>query len=698
MKKLNLILMMLCMMNLAQGQNPFFERYDTPHGTPPFHLIKNEHFEPALREGIRRHQAEIDAITANPDKPTFANTIEPYECSGELLERVQTVFGNLMSAETNDGMQEMARTLMPLLSEHGNNISLNEKLFARIKAVYEHRAEEQLTTEQARLLEDIYNGFVRSGANLQGADKEKYRQLSKELSLLTLQFSDNNLKETNAYQLVLTDKEQLSGLPESAVEAAAETAKEKGVEGWVFTLQAPSYSPFMMYADNRDLRRELYMAYNTKCTRPGETSTMEIVKQLANTRLAIAQLMGYPDYASYVLQERMAQNSESVYKLLNQLLDAYTPTARQEMEEVQALARKEQGPDFQLMPWDWAYYSHKLKDSKFNINDEMLRPYFEVEQVKQGVFGLATRLYGITFKENKEIPVYHKEVKAYEVFDKDGSFLAVLYTDFHPRAGKRAGAWMTSYKGQWKDPKTGENSRPHVSIVMNFTKPTQDKPALLTFGEVETLLHEFGHSLHGMLANTTYRSLSGTSVYWDFVELPSQFMENFATQKEFLHTFARHYQTGELIPDTLVQRIIDSANFNVAYACLRQLSFGLLDMAWYTRTTPFEGDVEAYEKEAWSRAQILPSVPGTCMSAQFSHIFAGGYAAGYYSYKWAEVLDADAFSLFREKGIFNPEVAASFRENILSKGGTEHPMVLYKRFRGQEPTIDALLVRNGIKQ
>ena len=698
MKKLNFIFIFLCMMNLAQGQNPFFERYDTPHGTAPFHLIKNEHYEPALREGIRRHQAEIDAIVANPEAPTFANTIEPYECSGELLDRVQSVFGNLMSAETNDGMQALARTLMPLLSEHGNNISLNEKLFARIRTVYENRANEHLNTEQSRLLEDIYNGFVRGGANLKGADKEKYRQLSKELSLLTLQFSDNNLKETNAYQLVLTDKEQLSGLPESAVEAAAETAKEKGVEGWVFTLQAPSYSPFMTYADNRDLRRQLYMAYNTRCTQSGETSTLEIVKKLANTRLAIAQLMGYPDYASYVLQERMAQNSQSVYKLLNQLLEAYTPTARQEVAEVEALARKEQGADFQLMPWDWSYYSHKLKDSKFNVNDEMLRPYFELEKVKQGVFGLATRLYGITFHENKDIPVYHKDVKAYEVFDKDGSLLAVLYTDFHPRAGKRSGAWMTSYKGQWKDPKSGENSRPHVSIVMNFTKPTQDKPALLTFGEVETLLHEFGHSLHGMFANTTYRSLSGTSVYWDFVELPSQFMENFATEKEFLHTFARHYQTGELIPDELVQRIVDSANFNVAYACLRQLSFGLLDMAWYTRTTPFEGDVEAYEKEAWSRAQVLPQVPGTCMSAQFSHIFAGGYAAGYYSYKWAEVLDADAFSLFQQKGIFQPEVATSFRENILSKGGTEHPMVLYKRFRGQDPTIDALLVRNGIKK
>ena len=454
----------------------------------------------------------------------------------------------------------------------------------------------------------------------------------------------------------------------------------------------------MMYADNRDLRRELYMAYNTKCTHDNACNNLEIVKRIVNVHMEIAQLLGYANFAEYNLQERMAQNSDAVYKLLNQLLEAYTPAARQEYTEVQSLARSLQGEDFVLMPWDWAYYSHKLKDRKFNIDDEMLRPYFELGKVKEGVFGLATRLYGITFKKNPDIPVYHKDVDAYEVFDKDGKFLAVFYTDFHPRAGKRSGAWMTSYKGQWTDEKTGENSRPHISIVMNFTKPTQDKPALLTFGEVETLLHEFGHSLHGIFANSTYESLSGTNVYWDFVELPSQFMENFAIEKEFLHTFARHYQTGELIPDELVQRIVDSSNFNVAYACLRQVSFGLLDMAWYTRSTPFEGDVKAYEKKAWEKAQILPSVEEACMSTQFSHIFAGGYSAGYYSYKWAEVLDADAFSLFKEKGIFNPETAASFRENILSKGGTEHPMTLYRRFRGQEPSIDALLIRNGIKK
>jgi len=686
------------MMSISQAQNPFFEKYTTPYGTIPFDKIKTVHFEPAIKEGIRQHNLEIEAITDNKEIPTFENTIVAYEKSGRLLNRVSTTLGNLLSAETNDDLQELAKDIMPLLSEHSNNITLNEKLFSRIKAVYEQKDNIPLTTEQKQLLENSYTDFIRNGANLQGEAKEKYRELTKKLSLLTLQFGENLLKETNDYKLVLTHKDQLAGLPESAINAAAETAREKGTEGWVFTLQAPSYGPFMMYADNRDLRHELYMAYNTRCTHDNETGNLEIVRELANTRMEIAQLLGYRNYAEYTLKERMAQNSNAVYKLLNQLLDAYTPTAKQEYAEVQSLATQLEGKDFTVMPWDWSYFSHKLKDQKFKIDDEMLRPYFELSKVKEGIFGLANRLYGITFRKNPDIPVYNKDVEAYDVFDKDGKILAVLYTDFYPRAGKRSGAWMTEYKGQWIDEKTGDNSRPQVSIVTNFTKPTKDKPALLTFDEVETFLHEFGHSLHGMFANSTYESLSGTNVYWDFVELPSQIMENFAIEKEFLHTFARNYQTGELIPDEWVQRIVDSSNFNVAYACLRQVSFGLLDMAWYTRDTPFEGNVENYEKQAWAKAQILPTVEGTCMSTQFSHIFAGGYAAGYYSYKWAEVLDADAFSLFKQKGIFNPEVAASFRENILSKGGTEHPMTLYKRFRGQEPTIDALLIRNGIKQ
>lgn len=683
---------------MTETQNPFFENIHTPHDTVPFDRIAVEHYAPAIRRGIECQNEEIDAIVNNPEPADFHNTILALEKSGQLLHRVEVVFDNLLSAETNDAMQELAKELMPLLSEHANNITLNERLFERVKTAYEQRNDEPLTAEQRKLTEDTYEGFVRSGANLQGVDKEKYRELSRQLSLLTLQFSENNLKETNDYQLVLTDEAQLKGLPQSAIDAAAETAREKQQEGWVFTLHAPSYVPFLTYAADRDLRKEIYMAYNTKCTHANACNNLDIVKQLVNTRLALAQLLGYKDYATYKLERRMAQNSANVYHLLDQLLEAYKPTAQKEYAEVQALAREEQGADFTLMPWDWGYYSQKLKDRKFNLNDEMLRLYFELENVKKGVFGLATRLYGITFQKNPDIPVYHKDVEAFDVFDKDGSFLAVLYTDFHPREGKRSGAWMTSYKEQWIDEKTGENSRPHVSLVMNFTKPTQDKPALLAFGEVETFLHEFGHSLHGMFANTTYASLSGTNVYWDFVELPSQFMENFAVEKEFLHTFARHYQTGELIPDELVQRIVDSRNFNAAYACLRQVSFGLLDMAWYTRTTPFEGNVMAYEKQAWARAQILPSVEGTCMSTQFSHIFAGGYSAGYYSYKWAEVLDADAFSLFKKQGIFDQKTAFSFRENILSQGGTEHPMTLYKRFRGQEPTIDALLIRNGIKK
>lgn len=683
---------------MTETQNPFFENIHTPHDTVPFDRIAVEHYAPAIRRGIECQNEEIDTIVNNLESANFHNTILALEKSGQLLHRVEVVFDNLLNAETNDAMQELAKELMPLLSEHANNITLNERLFERVKTAYEHRNNEPLTAEQRKLTEDTYEGFVRSGANLQGVDKEKYRELSRQLSLLTLQFSENNLKETNDYQLVLTDEAQLKGLPQSAIDAAAETAREKQQEGWVFTLHAPSYVPFLTYAADRDLRKEIYMAYNTKCTHANACNNLDIVKQLVNTRLALAQLLGYKDYATYKLERRMAQNSANVYHLLDQLLEAYKPTAQKEYAEVQALAREEQGADFTLMPWDWGYYSQKLKDRKFNLNDEMLRPYFELENVKKGVFGLATRLYGITFQKNPDIPVYHKDVEAFDVFDKDGSFLAVLYTDFHPREGKRSGAWMTSYKEQWIDEKTGENSRPHVSLVMNFTKPTQDKPALLTFGEVETFLHEFGHSLHGMFANTTYASLSGTNVYWDFVELPSQFMENFAVEKEFLHTFARHYQTGELIPDELVQRIVNSRNFNAAYACLRQVSFGLLDMAWYTRTTPFEGDVMAYEKQAWARAQVLPSVEGTCMSTQFSHIFAGGYSAGYYSYKWAEVLDADAFSLFKKQGIFDQKTAFSFRENILSRGGTEHPMTLYKRFRGQEPTIDALLIRNGIKK
>lgn len=679
----------------TRNENPFFNQpYGTPHNTAPFNEIRLEHYEPAILEGIRRENETIDKIVNNPEAPTFDNTIA-YTTPDNMLSRVTEVFFNLLSAETNDAMDELAQKMSPILTEHANNIMLNEKLFARVKQVYENHG--PLDAEEQMLLDKMYEGFIRSGVNLNAEDKEKFRAISKELSQLTLQFSQNQLKETNNFMLHLTNEEDLKGLPDSAIEAARLAAKEKDLDGWVFTLHAPSYSPFMTYADNRSLREKMYRAANTICTKDNEYNNLDIVKRIVNLRREKAQLLGYRTYADFVLKQRMAENSEQVYHLLNDLLDAYLPTAKAEVTEVIALAKKLEGDDFEFRAWDFSYYSHKLRMEKYNIDAEMLRPYLELEQVKKGVFGLATRLYGITFRENKDIPVYHPDVHAYEVFDEDGSFLAVLYTDFHPREGKRSGAWMTSYKEQWISKEDG-NSRPHVSLTMNFTKPTEEKPALLTLGEVETFLHEFGHALHGIFANTRFESLSGTNVYWDFVELPSQIMENFAIEKEFLNTFARHYQTGEPMPDELIDRVVRSRNFNVAYACIRQVSFGLLDMAYYTLDKPFEGDVMAFEREAWKRTVLLPQEKDACMSVQFGHIMAGGYAAGYYSYKWAEVLDADAFSLFKQHGIFSREIASRFRKEILSKGGTEHPMTLYRRFRGQDPTIDALLERNGIKR
>lgn len=676
--------------------DPLLLPFNTPHETIPFHLIKIEHFEPAILEGMQAEDNEIAAIVANSETPTFNNTILALEHSGKLLERTLTIFFNLMSAETNDTMDALAEKMMPLISEHENNIRLNAELFQRIKAVYNNRLEFGLSDEESVLLDKVYDGFIRNGADLSEEKKNEFRKLSNDLSMLTLRFSQNNLKETNKFELYLEDEGQLEGLPESAVETAVCAAREKGKDhGWLFTLHAPSYVPFMKYCKCRELRKRMYMAYNTQCTHEDELNNFEIVKQLVNTRMELAHLLGYSNYAEYVLKKRMAENSSKVYTLLEELIATYKPVAIEEVEEVKQLAQKMEGADFELMPWDFSYYSEKLKNEKYQFDEEELRPYFELNAVIDGVFGLATRLYGLIFHENTEIPVYHPDVKAYEVFDEDGSFLAVLYADFHPRAGKRSGAWMTSYKEQWID-NDGMNSRPHVAVVMNFTKPTADKPALLTFSEVNTFLHEFGHALHGIFANSRFASLSGTNVYWDFVELPSQIMENFAIEGDFLNTFAKHYKTGEPIPESFIQRLVQASNFNVAYACMRQVSFGLLDMAWYTRTESFEGDVSQYERNAWKEALILPQLDETCMSVQFSHIMSGGYSAGYYSYKWAEVLDADAFSVFKKHGIFNKEVASSFRNNILSRGGTEHPMVLYKRFRGQEPTIDALLKRNGI--
>ena len=678
--------------------NPFFIPYNTPHNTIPFNQIKLEDYEEAFMEGINRDNEITAKIINDPEEPTFENTIirvdhEKGDEYYELLERVSTVFFNILSANTNDEMDELAQKMSPILTQHANDIMLNEDLFKRVKYVYEHHRE--LTPEEQMLLEKQYDGFVRSGALLDKEGKEKLRQLTEEASLLSLQFSQNLLKENKAFKLHITDEKQLDGLPETARQAAAMTAKEDGVEGWVFSLDGPSYSPFMTYSSQRDLREKMFMARNTVCTHDNNENNVQICQRLVNLRREVAQLLGYDCFADYVLKHRMASDVEHVYQLFNNLLEAYTPTAIEEVEEVEEIAKEDLG-DQEMMPWDFGYYSHKLQMKKYNLDSEMLRPYFQLDKVIDGVFGLANRLYGITFKENKDIAVYHPDVKAYEVFDKDGSYLAVFYADFHPRKSKQGGAWMTEYQGQWIDEK-GVNNRPHVSVVMNLTKPTEEKPALLTLGEVETFLHEFGHSLHGMFANTRFESLSGTNVWWDFVELPSQFMENFAIEKEFLRTSAFHYQTGEPLPDELIERIIHSRNFMAAYSCLRQISFGLLDMAYYTQKEEFKEDIIPFEKKAWERAQIRKQLPNTCMTVQFSHIMSGGYAAGYYSYKWAEVLDADAFSVFKKEGIFNQETASRFRENILSKGGTEHPMTLYKRFRGQEPTIDALLERNGIK-
>lgn len=690
--------------------NPFFEKYNTPHNTVPFDRIRLEDFEEAMMEGIRRDNEQIDRLVNNPDKPTFDNTIVTVddEKDGEnyydLLSRVSTVFFNLLSAETNDDLDALAQKMSPVLTKHANDIRLNEKLFERIKYVYRHHR--KLTPEEKMLLDNCYDGFVRSGALLDTEGKEKLRQLTEEASMLSLQFSQNLLKENKAFSLHITDKAQLDGLPDTAIEAAALAAKERDMEGWVFTLDFPSYSPFMTYSTQRELRRQMYMAKNTECIHDNTENNLEICKRLVNLRRELAQLLGHKTYADYVLKHRMAGNVRNVYKLLNDLIAAYKPTAIKEVEAIEKLARKQEGRNFKMQPWDFGFYSHKLKLAKYNLDAEMLRPYFELSKVIDGVFGLANRLYGITFKENKEIPVYHPDVKAYEVFDKDGSYLAVFYADFHPRKGKQGGAWMTEYQGQWKErvdvkkpfgPDNMKNVRPHVSVVMNLSKPTEEKPALLTLGEVETFLHEFGHSLHGMFANTRFESLSGTSVWWDFVELPSQFMENFAIEKEFLRTFAFHYKTGEPIPDEYIARIIKSRNYNAAYSCLRQVSFGLLDMAYYTQKDEFKEDIIPFEKKAWAKAMVTEQLPDTCMTVQFSHIMAGGYAAGYYSYKWAEVLDADAFAVFKKHGIFDQKTAQSFRDNILSKGGTENPMVLYKRFKGGEPTIDALLKRNGIK-
>ncbi len=687
------IIISLTTMSL-QAENPFYKPFDgTPHGTAPFSQFNDSLWSSAIDRGIALAQQEVDAITAQRSRPDFDNTIVALERVGEDLNRVLNVFYPLMSANSTPAMMDIAVEASQKLSDYSTSLILNQELWKRIKAVYDDRKLFNLSPEDEMLLQKTYDSFALSGANLEGEDREKFRKLSAELSALTTAFGQNVLKEMNTYEIYLT-KDDLAGLPESSVSAAAEAAEAKGRKGeFLFTLDQPVYSAFMKYSARPDLREKMYRLYNGRNT-SGEFSNLDNIKRISELRLEIAKLLGSKSYADHSLKRTMAENPAAVYELLGKLRDAYRPALDAEMAELTEFATKIEGKPVKIMPWDYSYYSNKLKAEKYAFDEEALRPYFQLDNVVKGVFGLATKLYGITFTPNDKIEVYHPDVKAYDVNDADGRYIGVLYTDFSLRSSKRPGAWMTNFKEQFVTDE-GANSRPHVTIVMNFTKPTAEKPSLLTPYEVETFLHEFGHSLHGLLADSKYASLSGTNVYRDFVELPSQFNENYLTEREFLDSFARHYQTGEAIPNELVDRLIRSQQYGAAYACMRQLGFGYLDMAWHTITEPV-ADPVAFESNAIETVRVFDDVPGTMISPQFSHIFSGGYAAGYYSYKWAEVLDADAFALFKEKGIFNKEAADSFRNNILSRGGTEHPAELYRRFRGQNPTIDALLNRDGI--
>ncbi|WP_417365194.1 M3 family metallopeptidase [Flavobacterium beibuense] len=673
--------------------NSLTQKFNTKHDTAPFNSIKTEDFFPAFTEGIAAAKKEIDEIISNPEEATFENTIEALSFSGDMLDRTSGIFFNLHSAETNDDIQKIAMEVSPLLSEFSNDIRLNKDLFERVKAVYDKRDSLTLTPEQSTLLEKKYKSFARNGANLPEDKKSRLREIDKELSQLSLKFGENVLAETNAFQLHITNENDLSGLPEGAIEAAHEVAKSLEKDGWVFTLDFPSYMPFMTYADNRELRKKMALAFGAKGFQNNEFDNQETVLQIVKLRHERANLLGYKSHADFVLEERMAESPEKVRTFLNDLLVKAKPAAQKEFAELTAFAKELDGLD-RLEKWDGAYYAEKLKQKLFNLDDEKLKPYFELDKVLNGAFTIAGKLYGISFTEVQDIDKYHKDVRTYEVKDTNGNLVAVFYADFFPRKGKRNGAWMTSFKSQYI--KNGVNERPHVSIVCNFTKPTGTKPSLLTFNEVTTLFHEFGHALHGMLANTTYPNLSGTSVYWDFVELPSQIMENWCYEPEALELFAHHYKTGEVIPMEYIEKIKDSAAFQEGMATLRQLSFGLLDMGWHAQDPAAIGDVKSFEIEQFSPTQLYPDVQENAMSTAFSHIFQGGYSSGYYSYKWAEVLDADAFEYFKEKGIFDKETADKFKNNILSKGGTEHPMLLYKRFRGQEPKPEALLKRAGL--
>lgn len=691
-KKILLVTLVLFSIQM-KADNVFLSDFKTTHGAIPFDRISTSDYEPAIMQGIQEHKAEIEAIANNPEPATFENTILKMERSGKTLNRVLGVFYAMLSAECDDALMDVSMRVSPILDEHSNSVTLNEKLWKRVKAVYDGFDKSKYTEEDYMLLKKTRESFIRSGANLEGASRDKYKELSKKLTELTLKFSQNCLKDKTRFQLWLT-KDDLAGLPESTIEAAAADAKAKGREGeYLFTMNQPSYSPFMKYSSRRDLREKLYKMYNSQCT-DGEFSNIQIVKDIVNTRMALAQVLGFKTFADYNLSSKMAGDTKHVYDMLNQLRKAYAPVQRADMKRLEEFASKMEGKKITIMPWDYSYYADKEKNAKYSVNDELLRPYFELSNVTAGIFGLASKMYGIKFTENHDAQVYHPDVKAYDVTDNDGNFVGMLYTDFFPRETKRAGAWMTNFREESVD-ENGNEVRPLVTLVMNFTKPTETKPSLLTFYEVETFAHEFGHGLHGLLAKGKYSSITGTNVRHDFVELFSQFNENFYSEREVLDGFAKHYETGEKIPQELVDKVIASSQYAAAYACMRQLSFGFLDMAWYTLETPFDGDVMKFEQEAMAPVKVFDPIEGCAMSPQFGHIFSGGYAAGYYGYKWAEVLDADAFGKFKEDGIFNAETAKAFKK-MLQAGGTVEPMELFKEFRGREPKIDALMRRDGI--
>ena len=700
MKRVSFILTALCVLfitscNSSNMTNPLLEKSTHPYNAPAFDKIKTEHYLPAFKEAIAEGKQEIEAIVNNQQEPTFENTILALNYAGEKLNTVSALFFNINEANTNEQMQKTAEEISPLLTEYSMSITLNEKLFERVKAVYQQKESLNLGQEEARLLEQTYKQFANNGANLSPEDKEKFAKIQEELSLLSLKFGNNTLAATNAFILHITDSTQLAGLPAYAVSAGASEAKARNLEGWVFTLQHPSMSPFMQFSQNRELREKMWRASNTKCI-GGEFDNQAIVKRIAELRIQEANLLGHKLYSDYALEERMAKNTETVNNFLNDLLEKSLPYAKKDVEAIQKYANQN-GLEGKLMPWDFSYYSEKLKNEKYAINDELLKPYFKLENVQKAVFALADSLYGLKFTEAKDIPGYHPDVQVYDVTDANGKHMALFYSDFYPRDSKSGGAWMTEFRGQGFN-KDGVEERTFISIVCNFTKPTETEPSLLTFYEVTTLLHEFGHALHGILAEGKYSGLTGTNVARDFVELPSQIMENWATQKEYLASFAKHYQTGEVIPDELIQKIIDSKNYNSGYASVRQLNFGITDMAWHTISEVPQEDVVTYEAKAIERAQIMPYIEGTAFSTSFGHIFSGGYAAGYYSYKWAEVLEADAFQVFKEKGIFNKEVAESFRKNILSRGNIEDADVLYRNFRGRDPRPEALMEKLGMSK